>query len=122
MFKKFFTKNSNLSTEDQKLIQMYADDPELAEELAERQQLIYVRQSVERKFRHKRNVMIACFSALLVCSILVSFFIGKSSHVTSITVPNNGTYNIKDVKQIGATLSGDTIVLTNSGTIYKFSK
>lgn len=122
----FITKK-NPSNEDQKLIQMYANDPELAEELAERMYLASVIQSEKKALRHERRVRIAHklgISALLFGIIFLSFCIGRFSqpNVTSIHIPNGPTYNIKNVKSIGKTPSGDTIVVTYEGNSCMLSK
>lgn len=127
MFKKFFTKNSNLSTEDQELIKRYADTPELAEELAERMHRASVIQSEKKALRHERRVRIArklALSLLLFGTILGSFCIGRFSQpvTTTIHIPYGHTYNIKYVKSIAKTPSGNTIVLTYDGKIYNLFK
>ena len=68
----------------------------------------------------KKKLLIAGFFLLFVGSILLSFFMGRVSHVTSITIPYGNTYNIKDVKSVTRTPSGDTIVITYGGKTYRF--
>lgn len=59
---------------------------------------------------------------LLVVTALASFNLGRNSHITSVSVPGGDTVNIKNVKHIGETPNGDTIVLTYDGSLYMLSK
>lgn len=60
--------------------------------------------------------------ALLVVTALASFNLGRNSHVTSVNVPDVGTFNIKNMKEIAEAQNGDKYVLTYDGSLYKLSK